>query len=428
MTGWEVFKQFNLEGENSIFLTAKHAPEKPISPELPVIIPTVVSTPPHVPALTLSPVPPQVSNAPSSQPTTPESNPQSPPLSPPQSNPQSPPLSPHLVSSPPQPAPMLTIDIKLKSDSDAASTSLGQIQVPKGTRLDELRVMLLRDTEKFPLSSTFSFYFEKMDSLVESHQESTLKVDLFGSALHIVMPKTHSPRTPENPLETKENNVKPNTAPPQTKDTAHANGGLAASGNISVGSKSQTPSAEEWMKLNDKARLWWLQKYNDMNASILLDDFISDIEESFDSQSPEAEPQLIHIGLNDFFGNVCKSGRVKLSDLLLFLRFYGPIETFKNRVYQVYKEKFFHGFISLEESETLLRGGVGSFLVRYSQSLLEKGCFVLNVNKGSKKKDMIESYIIRYDINTESFIFYNKTYKSLREFSKESLYQNVLKD
>lgn len=52
---------------------------------------------------------------------------------------------------------------------------------------------------------------------------------------------------------------------------------------------------------------------------------------------------------------------------------------------------------------------------------------MLNVNKGKGDRDVVENYVIRYNAASESFVFYNKSYKSLSEFASDPLYTNVLK-
>jgi hypothetical protein len=75
----------------------------------------------------------------------------------------------------------------------------------------------------------------------------------------------------------------------------------------------------------------------------------------------------------------------------------------------------------------ILKSQPGGFLIRYSQSLLHKGCYVLNVNKGKRDSDLIENYVIRYHPQFEKFIFYNRPYDTLRQFIDDPIYGNILK-
>lgn len=104
----------------------------------------------------------------------------------------------------------------------------------------------------------------------------------------------------------------------------------------------------------------------------------------------------------------------------------------ENRMFIIFPPKFtcvryFFGFLTFDEAKMILKGQAGGFLIRYSQSLLHKGCFVLNVNKGRKESDLIENYVIRYHPQFEKFIFYNRPYDTLRQFIEDPIYSSILK-
>jgi len=138
-------------------------------------------------------------------------------------------------------------------------------------------------------------------------------------------------------------------------------------------------------------------------------------------------------GVRDYFVNISRNSDITYQHLEHFLRLYGPIEGMQQRVANIYKQPCFHGFISYEEAARLLKGHVGSYLVRYSQSLLDKGCFVLNVNRGQKKgskstAELIENYVVLWHAQQEYFSFYKKTYDSLQSFVKDPMYAKILID
>jgi hypothetical protein len=88
---------------------------------------------------------------------------------------------------------------------------------------------------------------------------------------------------------------------------------------------------------------------------------------------------------------------------------------------------YFHGFISLEEAKNILHGIVGGYILRYSQSKMNEGCFVLNINKGRlQQQEIIENYALIYLPEREEFIFNKKPYKSIEEFVGDPAYASIL--
>jgi len=118
---------------------------------------------------------------------------------------------------------------------------------------------------------------------------------------------------------------------------------------------------------------------------------------------------------------------VSLDDFKLFLKFFGPATECLLRVFNVYRESFFHGFVRHSNAVDLLKGNPGAFLVRYSESQLKDGFFAFNVNKGNHFKDVIENYSLKYRADLGSFIFRNKQYKTLRDFVTDPEHSRILK-
>jgi len=175
---------------------------------------------------------------------------------------------------------------------------------------------------------------------------------------------------------------------------------------------------------------WW--KSNFPTGSAPLDQFIPLLLKSFpDNQLSKQDIKRAELGVRDYFKQIRTATGVNYRQLEHFLRLYGPIEGIQHRVANVYKQGYFHGFISFEEASNKLKGQVGSYLIRYSQSLLDKGCFVLNVNRGQKKgfkntAEMIENYVVLWHAPQEYFSFYKSTYDSLQSFVEDSMYAKIL--
>jgi len=183
---------------------------------------------------------------------------------------------------------------------------------------------------------------------------------------------------------------------------------------------------------------WWKSIFSKNSPS--LEEFLPLLLKSFpDVAMSNEEKKKVECGVRDYFGHTAvntsnssrKASTVTYQLLEQFLKLFGPIEGFQQRVANVYKQPYFHGFISYEEAAGQLKNRVGSFLVRYSQSLLDKGCFVLNVNRGEKKgstnaAELIENYVVLWHPQQEYFSFYKKTYDSVQTFVEDPMYAKIL--
>lgn len=270
---------------------------------------------------------------------------------------------------------------------------IGEISLPLGATLKDARIAMASDP-KYP--KEYLFFFDKMQCAVEDWQEVKLKVETCGKLSLKVTSTNVKSETPKSPKTSQE----------FMKD-------------------SSKPVVDDRIETeDDRAMDWWLNKFS-KESEIHLDQFL----DAFKTTTPVAKEnaQLVEMGVRDFFQNVTKKNQVTVANLSMFLKLYGPIERYPEKITAAYTEKSFHGFITFEEAQDLLKGQVGAYLVRYSQSLLHKGCFVLNVNKGSSGKDIIENYVIRYHPQHEKFIFYNKPYESLRKFLVDPMYSNILR-
>jgi len=175
---------------------------------------------------------------------------------------------------------------------------------------------------------------------------------------------------------------------------------------------------------------WWKSNFR---GSVSMEEFVPLLLKSFPDSLSREDRKIAEGGVKDYFRNTTKNNRVTYQHLEHFLRLYGPIEGMQHRVASTYKQSYFHGFISYEEAANSLKGQVGSYLVRYSQSLLDKGCFVLNVNRGQKKgskntAELIENYVVLWHAQQEYFSFYKKTYNSLQSFVEDPMYAKILVD
>jgi len=270
---------------------------------------------------------------------------------------------------------------------------IGDLKLPMGATLRDARVAMSQDP-KYP--KEYLFWFDKMQCPVEDWQEEKLKVEMCGK-LSLKVPSTSSKgETPKSPR---------TSSGELTKEPVRA----------VVEDRIETE--------DDRAMDWWLNKFS-KESEIHIDQFL----DAFKNTTPiKDNSQLIEMGVRDFFQNVCKKNLVTVANLSMFLKLFGPIDRYPEKISAVYTEKSFHGFITFEESQDILKGQIGGYLVRYSQSLLHKGCFVLNVNKGTPGKDIIENYVIRYNPQHEKFIFYNKPYESLKKFLADPMYSNILR-
>lgn len=131
-------------------------------------------------------------------------------------------------------------------------------------------------------------------------------------------------------------------------------------------------------------------------------------------------------GLNHFFGRLAEKHStsepsVSHDDWVKFLELFGPLNGCLERVLHVYKEGFFHGFISKEDAASKLQSKPpGFYLFRYSSKC---GCFAFEV----KKVDSVESYAVKYNPDLRTFLFRNKAYPTLTDFFGDPDYASVFK-
>jgi len=189
---------------------------------------------------------------------------------------------------------------------------------------------------------------------------------------------------------------------------------------VNIGYKGDDQTAENWWKASFSKK------------SPKLNEFLSILFTSFpDPALSREDKKIAEGGVRDYFEKTTKESEVTFKDLVHFLVLYGPINGIQQRVANVYKLPFFHGFISYEDAASLLNSKIGTYLIRYSQSLSDKGCFVLNVNRGrtagsKNQTDMIENYVVLWHSRTEHYSFYNKTYTSLDSFVQDPMYARIL--
>eukprot|EP01118_Nematostelium_gracile_P011439 TRINITY_DN4055_c0_g1_i1.p1 TRINITY_DN4055_c0_g1~~TRINITY_DN4055_c0_g1_i1.p1 ORF type:complete len:254 (+),score=50.32 TRINITY_DN4055_c0_g1_i1:382-1143(+) len=140
---------------------------------------------------------------------------------------------------------------------------------------------------------------------------------------------------------------------------------------------------------------------------------------------------IISVGIMHFFDNITKTksqgGYISLDDFKLFLKFFGPTHLSLSKVFYVYREPYFHGFLRHSEAVELLKGRPGAFLVRFSESQLKDGFFAFNVNKGNNFKDVVENYSLKYRADLGAFYFRGRAYDTLRDFVSDPDHSNILK-
>lgn len=143
---------------------------------------------------------------------------------------------------------------------------------------------------------------------------------------------------------------------------------------------------------------------------------------------------IVEVGMKEFFeveldsfkkgGEIRKKGGLTLDDFETFCILFGPLENCQEHVYDVFRETFFHGFITHEHACRLLDKNF-SFLIRFSSSEhMKEGCYVLEINKGQKG---IQSYYIRYNAEKQKFTFSQKEFGTFREFTQHPEFKEILK-
>ena len=193
------------------------------------------------------------------------------------------------------------------------------------------------------------------------------------------------------------------------------------------------------VEIDEEMLALWLTKKGEKEPVVPILDVIRKLFELYgkellqyaQSNSDLNQISVINGGISHFLVNITKTkeqpGMVSLEDFKLFLKFFGPIRNCLVNVFNIYRESCFHGFSRHSDSVELLKGKPGHFLVRYSESQLKDGFFAFNVNRGNSMKDLIENYSIRYHSDIEAFIFRNKHYSSLREFIQDTDYSHILR-
>jgi len=183
--------------------------------------------------------------------------------------------------------------------------------------------------------------------------------------------------------------------------------------------------------VDDEVLSLWLSK-KDKEPLVPIVDVIKSLFSVYRPTTNDiTELNIINGGISHFLANISKNrqqaGKIVLEDFKLFLKFFGPARECLNKVLAVYREPYFHGFARHSDAVNLLKGHPGCFLVRFSESQLKDGYFAFNVNKGNEMQDIIENYSLRYDADIQQFIFRGKRYKTLHEFVLDPEHSKVLK-
>eukprot|EP01114_Cavostelium_apophysatum_P019125 TRINITY_DN6070_c0_g1_i2.p1 TRINITY_DN6070_c0_g1~~TRINITY_DN6070_c0_g1_i2.p1 ORF type:complete len:1115 (+),score=353.00 TRINITY_DN6070_c0_g1_i2:112-3456(+) len=299
---------------------------------------------------------------------------------------------------------------------------VGSLRIPVGATLKQAREVLARS--KLEIPSSFAFYFDKMKCNVEEWQEDKLRVSVCGIVLH-----SNSP--PE--ISQVEEKVKKQNSPRQNSPRlSQSDSSVTPHQTIAAAHSSEVAKVLAEHSLEDERSVkWWFSQWT-RSSEIEISDFVGALRDQFGSNSADimstggsTGARLVDFGVKDFFEHG-KKKIVNLTTYVQFLKLFGPVDKYQEKVFNVYSERAFHGFITFDQAQEKLKGIAGGYLIRYSQSLLNKGCFVLNVNKGQQGRDSIENYVIRYHPQWEKFVFYNKPYDSLHAFLADPIYASTL--
>jgi len=144
----------------------------------------------------------------------------------------------------------------------------------------------------------------------------------------------------------------------------------------------------------------------------------------------EQEQQIIINGICHFFGYLTKNGPVLSKDFQVFLKLFGPLSVCLDKVYGLYREGFFHGFVTHGDTIDLLKDKPNHFMFRFSETQLKDGFYAFAVNKEKKKGSMdqqfvVEHYSLRYSNDEGCFIFRNSKYDTIHDFIVDPQYSRV---
>eukprot|EP01119_Soliformovum_irregulare_P003156 TRINITY_DN1347_c0_g1_i1.p1 TRINITY_DN1347_c0_g1~~TRINITY_DN1347_c0_g1_i1.p1 ORF type:complete len:581 (-),score=129.20 TRINITY_DN1347_c0_g1_i1:20-1762(-) len=262
--------------------------------------------------------------------------------------------------------------VKVRGDS----THRGFINVPVNGTLKAAREEILKSNQ-YPKS--FRFWHERVGAIVQFHQEGDVKVEDAADGTCLII--DHYDMSLEN--------------------------------------------------IDDQILSLWLSKKDVKEPLVPIVEVIRALFAAYKVETTDIQEfDVINGGIFHFLANVTKSnaqsGMVSIEDFKLFLKFYGPAHECLGRVFNVYREPYFHGFARHTDAVDLLRRSPGSFLVRYSESQLKDGFFAFTVNKGNGYKDVIENYSLKYSAEAGRFLFHHKGYKTLREFTLDPDYKSIL--
>eukprot|EP01117_Protostelium_nocturnum_P010508 TRINITY_DN3784_c0_g1_i2.p1 TRINITY_DN3784_c0_g1~~TRINITY_DN3784_c0_g1_i2.p1 ORF type:complete len:424 (+),score=92.00 TRINITY_DN3784_c0_g1_i2:1013-2284(+) len=248
----------------------------------------------------------------------------------------------------------------------------GFIVITPNSSLKESREEIAK-SPNYP--KNFHFWFSKMNTIVQSHQEDFIKVTSIADKDTLIL-ESYEPE-----VQSTESIIK-----------------------------------DLWLKHKDKSPL--LPILQVINTMVSLNG----------AEYNQSELKIITNGIYNFFVNTAKHlelNLISLEDFKLFLKFFGPSNIFK-RVLNVYGETCFHGFLRHYEACELLKGKPGHFLVRFSESQLQEGFYAFNVNKGNQHQDLVENYVLPYLSNQGCFLFKDKRYLTIGDFTKDSDYSHIL--
>jgi len=148
----------------------------------------------------------------------------------------------------------------------------------------------------------------------------------------------------------------------------------------------------------------------------------NDVEYTWNLVSQGISHFLLNISTTKPKVEMLASHPILFEDFQLFLKFYGPAKNCLHHVNNVYSLKYFHGFARFNDATRLLSGKPGAFLFRYSESQLKDGCFAFTVNK----HDQIHNFSLKYSNELGKFIFNEKFYDSIGDFVTDPLYSKIL--
>jgi len=140
---------------------------------------------------------------------------------------------------------------------------------------------------------------------------------------------------------------------------------------------------------------------------------------------PQLESDQTELYLHEFFSHINSESIVTDTEFRHFLTFFGPIdEECSVRVHNVFGLSYFHGFLSSEKAMELVSSkGLGSYLVRFSETSWQLGKLVLNVHK---KNDPNFKTVFSYNEHNKKFRFMESFYSSIDEIIHDQVFAHIL--